>query len=65
MLGAASGLGFVVVIVAVIQVIVALAIYVWTALALGAVFRKAGEASWKAWVPLYNCLLYTSDAADE
>ncbi|MDN3496136.1 DUF5684 domain-containing protein, partial [Planococcus sp. APC 4015] len=28
--------------------------YVWTALALGAVFRKSGELSWKAWVPILN-----------
>ncbi|MET0736534.1 MAG: DUF5684 domain-containing protein [Microbacterium sp.] len=29
-------------------------LYVWTALALGAVFRKSGEEAWKAWVPFYN-----------
>jgi hypothetical protein len=30
------------------------AIYVWTALALSAVFRKSGEETWKAWVPVLN-----------
>ncbi|WP_314505716.1 DUF5684 domain-containing protein [uncultured Microbacterium sp.] len=30
------------------------ALYVWTALALSAVFRKSGERSWKAWVPFLN-----------
>ncbi len=29
-------------------------VYVWTAIALSAVFRKAGEESWKAWVPVIN-----------
>jgi len=29
-------------------------LYVWTALALSAVFRKSGEQPWKAWVPIYN-----------
>lgn len=30
------------------------AIYVVTAIFLGKIFKKAGVASWKAWVPLYN-----------
>lgn len=30
------------------------AVYVWTALALAAVFRKSGEAGWQAWVPILN-----------
>ncbi|TQK18452.1 pSer/pThr/pTyr-binding forkhead associated (FHA) protein [Microbacterium sp. SLBN-154] len=34
--------------------LVAVVLYVWTALALGAVFRKSGEQSWKAWVPILN-----------
>lgn len=34
--------------------VLALAVYVWMALALGAVFRKIGEEQWKAWVPVYN-----------
>lgn len=29
-------------------------VYVWYALALAAVFAKAGEATWKAWVPVVN-----------
>ncbi|MET0813322.1 MAG: DUF5684 domain-containing protein [Microbacterium sp.] len=29
-------------------------LYVWTALALAAVFRKSGEQGWKAWVPFLN-----------
>lgn len=29
-------------------------LYLWTALALAAVFRKSGEESWKAWVPFLN-----------
>ncbi|WP_439591817.1 DUF5684 domain-containing protein [Microbacterium sp.] len=29
-------------------------LYVWTALALAAVFRKSGEQQWKAWVPFLN-----------
>ncbi len=29
-------------------------LYVWYALALSALFAKAGEKSWKAWVPLVN-----------
>jgi hypothetical protein len=34
--------------------LVAVVLYVWTAIALGAVFRKAGEAPGKAWVPFLN-----------
>ena len=30
------------------------ALYIWTALALSAVFRKSGEQAWKAWVPILN-----------
>lgn len=33
------------------------ALYVWTALALSAVFRKSGEESWKAWVPVLNVVV--------
>jgi hypothetical protein len=29
-------------------------LYVWTAIGLAAVFRKAGEDAWKAWVPFLN-----------
>lgn len=31
-----------------------IALYVWGALALGAVFAKSGEQRWKAWVPFVN-----------
>ena len=34
------------------------AIYVYTALALGAIFRKAGVEPWKAWIPFYNSWLF-------
>ncbi len=34
-----------------------LALYVWTALALSAVFRKSGEEGWKAWVPVLNIVV--------
>ena len=33
------------------------ALYVWTALALCAVFRKSGEQLWKAWVPVLNLIV--------
>lgn len=36
------------------QAIMAVAVYVWIALALSAVFRKAGEQPGKAWVPVLN-----------
>jgi len=29
-------------------------LYVWTSLALAAVFRKSGEEGWKGWVPILN-----------
>lgn len=34
--------------------VLSLAVYVWLALALGAVFRKLGDEAWKGWVPVYN-----------
>lgn len=34
-----------------------LALYVWTALALSAVFRKSGEQGWQAWVPVLNAVV--------
>src|SRR5690606_17155773 len=37
-----------------LPLLVGLAVYVWTALALSAVFRKAGEEPFKAWVPFLN-----------
>jgi hypothetical protein len=43
--------------VAVSSALVAVVLYVWTALALGAVFRKSGEQAWKAWVPILNLVV--------
>ncbi|MRH29959.1 FHA domain-containing protein [Microbacterium sp. SYP-A9085] len=37
-----------------VSVLLGLVAYVWTALALQAVFRKTGEQGWKAWVPILN-----------
>jgi len=34
--------------------ILGVAVYVWVALALAAAFRKMGEESWRAWVPILN-----------
>jgi hypothetical protein len=38
-------------------VLTALLFYVWTAIALAAIFRKSGEESWKAWVPILNVVV--------
>lgn len=38
----------------VVQVVLGIGIYVWTALALTAVFRKTGVDPWRAWVPVLN-----------
>jgi len=40
-----------------IGLIAFLALYVWLALALSAVFRKSGEEGWKAWVPVLNAIV--------
>ena len=40
-----------------LSLIVFVALYVWTALALSAVFRKSGEEGWKAWVPILNTIV--------
>jgi hypothetical protein len=40
-----------------IGLIAFLALYVWLALALSAVFRKSGEEAWKAWVPVLNLIV--------
>lgn len=37
-----------------VQLAVAAGLYVWTSLALSAVFQKAAVARWKAWVPVLN-----------
>jgi hypothetical protein len=38
----------------VVSAVLVVVLYVWQSLALSALFRKAGEAGWKGWVPLYN-----------
>ncbi|APF33047.1 DUF5684 domain-containing protein [Microbacterium paludicola] len=38
----------------IVQVVVGIGIYVWTAFALTAVFRKTGIDPWRAWVPVLN-----------
>lgn len=35
-----------------------LIVYVWTALALSRVYSKIGVAGWKAWVPVYNAVVF-------
>lgn len=47
---AAALLGSVIVMAA----IIGLASYVFSAIFLGLIFKKAGQPIWKAWVPLYN-----------
>ncbi|MEU1971668.1 DUF5684 domain-containing protein [Microbacterium sp. NPDC019599] len=39
------------------SLLAALLVYVWTAIALGAVFRKSGEPAWKGWVPFLNIVV--------
>lgn len=41
----------------VVSLIITVGLYVWTSLALQAVFRKTGEQGWKAWVPVYNTVI--------
>ena len=43
--------------IATTSLLAALLIYVWTAIALGAVFRKSGEPAWKGWVPILNLVV--------
>ena len=40
-----------------IGLIAFVALYVWVALALSAVFRKSGEEAWKGWVPVLNLVV--------
>lgn len=42
-----------------VSIIIGLIGYMITALGVGAMFGKAGEAKWKAWVPVYNTYVYT------
>jgi hypothetical protein len=40
-----------------LSVLATAALYIWTAIALSAVFRKSGEEAWKAWVPVLNIIV--------
>ncbi|WP_100814426.1 DUF5684 domain-containing protein [Microbacterium lacus] len=39
------------------SLVVTLVVYIWVALSLSAVFRKAGQAPWQAWVPILNTVV--------
>ncbi|WP_243075605.1 DUF5684 domain-containing protein [Microbacterium sp. SS28] len=39
------------------SLVAVLLVYVWIAIALGAVFRKSGEPAWQAWVPFLNIVV--------
>ncbi|MCM3696114.1 FHA domain-containing protein [Microbacterium oleivorans] len=52
--GAAAGVAVAALVFAVVQLILAAGLYVWTALALGAVFRKVDRPASRAWVPVLN-----------
>ncbi|BDV29701.1 DUF5684 domain-containing protein [Microbacterium terricola] len=39
------------------SIVIGVILYVWVALALSAVFAKAGEERWKAWVPVLNTIV--------
>ena len=43
--------------IATTSLLASLLVYVWTAIALGVVFRKCGEPAWKAWVPVLNVVV--------
>jgi hypothetical protein len=43
--------------IATTSLLAALLIYVWTAIALSALFRKSGEQAWKGWVPILNIVV--------
>lgn len=38
----------------IVAAVISIALYLWLAVALGAVFAKLGEPRWKAWVPIVN-----------
>ncbi|MDQ1129376.1 DUF5684 domain-containing protein [Microbacterium sp. SORGH_AS_0888] len=50
--------GRTVVIVLLVAIVPGLLVYVWTALALSRVYAKLGIAGWKAWVPVYNAVVF-------
>jgi hypothetical protein len=41
-----------------LSLVPAVIVYVWTALALSRVFAKVGVDGWKAWVPVYNAVVF-------
>ncbi|GAA3025529.1 DUF5684 domain-containing protein [Microbacterium dextranolyticum] len=51
---AGDSLASAVALLSVLSVAVGVVLYVWTGLALSALFRKLGEERWKAWVPFLN-----------
>ena len=40
-----------------VSAVLSVALYVWTAWSLSAVFKKAGEEGWQAWVPVLNTIV--------
>lgn len=48
-----SALGLIISI-AIVCIIISIAFYVFSAICLGRIFKKAGKESWPAWVPFYN-----------
>lgn len=40
-----------------LAILLTVALYVWTAASLHAMFRKAGEEGWQAWVPVLNTIV--------
>lgn len=52
--GAAAGLAVASLLVAFVQLVLAAGVYVWTALALSAVFRKVNRPAARAWIPVLN-----------
>lgn len=45
-------------VIALVTSAVSIGIYIWTAVALGAVFSKLGIERWKAWIPVYNSIIF-------
>ncbi len=49
-----AAIGGMSIVATIVQLVLVIAVYVWLALALSAVFAKVGRPTWKAWVPVYN-----------
>ncbi|MEV7693876.1 DUF5684 domain-containing protein [Microbacterium sp. NPDC089189] len=45
-------------VIALVSIALSIGIYIWTAVALGAVFGKLGIERWKAWIPVYNSVIF-------